>query len=169
MFERGILAHSTEALYQPVIRVPLLIFEPGREQGLDIHVPTSAVDVLPTLAQVTGHALPDWTEGQVLPPYASDAPDPQRSVYVIRAAKNPPFAPIERASVSLIKGRYKLLYFYGYPQLRVPELVRLFDIEKDPEEMKNLARTHKDIAAEMLQELKRRIQERDQPYLSGAG
>ncbi len=31
MFERGISAHSTDALYEPVIRIPLMIFEPGRD------------------------------------------------------------------------------------------------------------------------------------------
>ena len=61
MFERGLIGHGNPTLYQPVIRVPLLIFEPGREVGMDVHAVTSAVDVLPTLAQVTGHTIPDWT------------------------------------------------------------------------------------------------------------
>ena len=43
MLERGIIGHVTEVLYQPVIRVPLLIFEPGRDAGMDIRTPTSAV------------------------------------------------------------------------------------------------------------------------------
>ena len=42
MFERGISAHSTDALYEPVIRIPLMIFEPGRGSAMDIHTPTSA-------------------------------------------------------------------------------------------------------------------------------
>ena len=64
MFERGISAHSTEALYEPVIRIPLMIFEPGRQNGLDIHAPTSAVDVLPTLAYVTGKSRPGVDRGR---------------------------------------------------------------------------------------------------------
>ncbi len=31
MFERGIDGHDTEVLYEPVIRIPLMIFEPGRK------------------------------------------------------------------------------------------------------------------------------------------
>ncbi len=85
MFERGISAHSTEALYEPVIRIPLMIFEPGRTRGLDIHTPSSAVDVLPTLAHVTGKPIPAWTEGVVLPPFA-DA-EPARQVFVVRAGE----------------------------------------------------------------------------------
>ena len=37
MFERGIEGHRTPVLYEPVVRVPLLIFEPGRESRTDIY------------------------------------------------------------------------------------------------------------------------------------
>ena len=163
MFERGISAHSTEALYEPVIRVPLMIFEPGREVGMDIHVPTSAADVLPTLAHVTSRPLPDWTEGVVLPPFAEA--DPNRSIYVVRAAKNDPSAPLTRASTALVRGRYKLLYFFGYPEKGIQELVKLYDLEADPEEMTDLSALHSDVAREMLAELRSRIGEKNQPYL----
>jgi hypothetical protein len=165
MFERGISAHSTDALYQPVIRIPLLIFEPGREVGMDIHDPTSAVDVLPTLAQVTGHVIPDWTEGVVLPPYAASGPDPNRKLYVLRAARNDSGAPITRASTVLLKGRYKLLYFFGYADKGIHELVKLYDLDTDPEELVDLSASHSDITSEMLGELKSKIQEVNQPYL----
>lgn len=165
MFERGISAHSTDALYEPVIRIPLLIFEPGREQGVDIHAPTSAADVLPTLAHVTGRPIPDWTDGVVLPPFAASENDPNRSVFVVRAAKNPQLAPLQRASVSLVQDRYKLLYFFGYPKLGGQERLRLYDLQGDPEEMHDLADSHKDVSEEMLRELKATIEEKDLPYL----
>jgi hypothetical protein len=165
MFERGITAHSTDALYQPVIRIPLLIFEPGREQGMDIHTPTSAVDVLPTLAHVTGHPIPDWTEGVVLPPYADEGPDPKRNVFVLRAAKNPQYAPLSRASATLVQGRYKLLYFFGYPEVGAKSLVKLYNIEKDPEELVDLSSSRRQVAATLLRELKAKIKEKNQPYL----
>jgi hypothetical protein len=163
MFERGISAHSTDALYEPVIRIPLVIFEPGREVRMDIHVPTSAADVLPTLAHVTGRPLPDWTEGVVLPPFAEA--NPNRSIYVVRAAKNNPSAPLTRASTALVRGRHKLLYFLGYPEKGIQELVKLYDLEADPEEMTDLSALHSDVAREMLVELKSRIGEKNQPYL----
>ncbi len=164
MFERGISAHSTDSLYQPVIRIPLLIWEPGRTTRLDIQDHTSAVDVLPTLAQVTGHALPDWTEGAVLPPFAASNPDPDRSIYVVRAAKNPPSSPLTRASTMLVKGRYKLLYFFGYEDRGFQELVKLFDIQSDPEEMNDLHLAQKDVADAMLAELKTKLAQVNRPY-----
>jgi membrane-anchored protein YejM (alkaline phosphatase superfamily) len=70
LFERGILGHTTEVLYQPVVRIPLIVFEPGRKTRTDVYTKTSAVDVLPTLLHVTGGQAPDWTEGVVLPPFS---------------------------------------------------------------------------------------------------
>jgi arylsulfatase len=165
MFERGISAHSTHALYQPLIRVPLLIFEPGRKVGMNIYTSTSAVDVLPTLSYVTGHNIPDWTEGVLLPPYASASPDPNRPIYVMKANENDGSAPLTRASTVIIKGRYKLLYYFGYVERGIDELIKLFDIEADPEELVDLYSLRKDIADELLQELKSMLAEKNKPYL----
>jgi arylsulfatase A-like enzyme len=165
MFERGLSGHNTHALYQPLLRVPLLIFEPGRKTRMDIHTPTSAVDVLPTLLHVTGHNIPDWTEGVVLPPYASASPDPNRNVYVMKANKNGQYAPITRASTVLVKGRYKLLYYFGYVERGIDELVKLYDIEADPEELNDLYPSQKDTADELLNELKTKLAEVNKPYL----
>ena len=71
LFERGIAGHLTPVLYQPVIRVPLLIFEPGRTIRQDVYSNTSTVDLLPTLLHVTGQKLADWSEGTPLPPFST--------------------------------------------------------------------------------------------------
>ncbi len=165
MFERGILGHITEVLYQPVIRVPLLIFEPGRAVGMDISTHTSAVDVLPTLAHVTGHPIPDWTEGQLLPPYNSASPDPNRNIYVMRARGNDPKEPLTHASTTLIKGDYKVHYYFGYEERAVNELVKLYNIQSDPEELVDLYPTQKDIGDQLLSELKSKLAEVNKPYL----
>ncbi len=165
MFERGIMGHSTDVLYQPVIRIPLLIFEPGREVGMDVHTATSAVDVLPTLAHMTGHPIPDWTEGTLLPPYADANPDPNRSIYVVRAQDSDPAAALTQASIMLLRGSQKLLYYFGYPNRGVDELVKLYDIEADPEELNDLYPSQKDVGAELLSEVKSKLVEVNKPYL----
>ena len=121
------------------------------------------MDVLPTLAHVTGRPVPTWTEGSVLPPFAEA--DPNRSVYVVRAAKNDPTAPLTKASTALVQGRYKLLYFFGYKEKGIQELVKLYDLESDPEEMQDLSVSHPDVADALATELKARIREKNQPYL----
>ena len=165
MFERGISAHSTNALYQPVIRIPLLILEPGREPGVDIQVSTSAVDVLPTsgAGNRPPHSRLDRRNGPAS--VASDNADPNRNLYVVRATKNDQAAPLTHASTTMVKGRYKLLYFFGYPDRGIDELVKLYDIQADPEEMQDLSVSQKDVAAELLGELKSRSKEVNSPYL----
>jgi len=166
MFERGLIGHGNPTLYQPVIRVPLLIFEPGREVGMDIHAVTSAVDVLPTLAQVTGHAIPSWTEGTVLPPYSSAEPGPDRGVYAVQARKSHQYLPLTRATITLVKGRYKVIYYFGYAELEMQDVVKMYDIQADPEELVDLSTSRPDITSALLGELKRSLADANRPYQS---
>jgi len=165
MFERGIGGHGSKPLYQPVVRVPLMIFEPGRETGLDIYEYTSAIDLVPTLAHLAGQTPPDWTEGTILPPYASPARGPIRSIYAVQAEDNAPDAPLTEASTMLVRENYKLHYYFGYSQLPEGELVKLFDIAADPEELVELSVSKRETAAELLNELKTKLKEVDEPYL----
>jgi arylsulfatase A-like enzyme len=161
-FERGLHAHNIDALYQPVIRVPLIIFEPGRTEGLDVYQSTSAVDILPTFAHLTGNPLPDWTEGRVLSPFASPA---ERDIRVVRGyrIKNG-HHPITIGSLIQVSGDYKLHYYYGYDETPGDGMTRLFDVKADPEEMNDLALVKPETVAEMLNELKLKLREADEPY-----
>lgn len=78
MHERGIWGHMTRSLHQPVVKIPLIIWEPGQQSRKDIFANTSAVDLLPTLLHE--HAVPDWLECKILPPYDSSN-SVQRSVF----------------------------------------------------------------------------------------
>jgi arylsulfatase A-like enzyme len=165
MFERGFAGHGSKLLHQPVVRIPLMIFEPGRDSGIDVHEYTSAIDILPTLSHVTGHHIPDWGEGTVLPPYGTTQPVSDRNIYVVQAIDNLPNAPLTEASTTLVKENYKLHYYFGYPEAENAELVKLFDIQSDPEELIDLSSSKKGIALELLDELKRKLKEVNEPYL----
>lgn len=167
MFERGIEGHRTPVLYEPVVRVPLLIFEPGRETRTDIHANTSAVDILPTLLHVTGQRRADWAEGVTLPPFAAEEPNPERSVYVVQAEKSEQYGPLTIATISIRKDDYKLMYFYGYNELgEAGERIELYNIKDDPDELNNLYDTEKEIGQELLNEIKAKLEEVNAPYLS---
>jgi Arylsulfatase A and related enzymes len=165
MNERGITGHMTDALYQPVVRIPLMIFEPGRETGMDVYEPTSAIDLLPTLMHLTGGTAPEWTEGLVLPPFGLTSGISQRSLYLLRANHNDQFAPFTIASTMLVRESYKLHYYFGYPLVGSDGLVRLYDVKADPEEMTDLAQSKPDTAAELLNELRNKLKEVNAPYL----
>ena len=164
LFERGVSGHGTDMLYESVIRVPLMIFEPGRKTGDNIHTNTSVIDLLPTLLHVTGQGIPDWVEGKVLPPFSITGVDPNRTIYAMRSVRNGKFNPLTRATVTLTKGRYKLHYYFGYKEYNVNELVKLYDVESDPDELVDLASSHGDIANEMLTELKIKLDDVNERY-----
>jgi len=165
MFERGIVMHGTDALYEPLIRIPLLIFEPGVTTRTDVYESTSAVDLLPTLAHLSGHSIPEWSEGALLPPYQQTGDSVDRSIYAIRSYYAEGTAPLSQASIVLVKGRYKLHYYFGYSEIDGKELVKLFDVQDDPGEMSDLSQSQKDIADEMLKELKANLAKAEKPYL----
>jgi arylsulfatase A-like enzyme len=164
LFERGVMGHSTPMLFQPITRIPLVIFEPGRQARLDIHTPTSAADLLPTLLHVTGQPSPDWSEGSVLPPFAPAEPDPRRNVYAVQARHSDQFAPLVEASLMLVKWPYKLAYYFGYEIQEGSQRIDLFDLQADPEELNNLYPTQRATGDALLKELKAKLAEKDQPY-----
>lgn len=161
--ERGITGHSTEVLYEPVIRVPLMIFEPGRKTGMDIHQNTSAVDVLPTLTQITNQPFPDWVEGIPLPPYGSETGS-TRNIFTVRANKNGQYDPLTQASVMMVKDNYKLHYYFGYSLLPEMQQVKLFDVKDDPEELNDLSTSKKNLADSLLDEVMAKLDEVNKPY-----
>lgn len=163
MFERGVLGHITPLLYQPVIRVPLLIFAPGQKTRQDIYSNTSAVDLLPTLLHITGQKKADWSEGAVLPPFSPSASE--QTIYSIQARKNDQFKPITNATVALVTRPYKLIYFFGYEELGAGvERIELYDVEKDPEEMNDLSSSKRETARELLNGLKTKLADLNGPY-----
>jgi arylsulfatase A-like enzyme len=165
MFERGIWMHSTAALYQPIIRVPLLIFEPGVNTGRDVYEATSAIDLMPTLLHLTGHPVPDWAEGTILPPYADVLkPNTQERIYAVQAKFNEPARPLTEVSVAHIRDNYKLTYYLGYDEVQEKDKFQLFDIQVDPEEMNDLAQSKPETAAELLDIVRKKLEKVNEPY-----
>ncbi len=170
MFERGIFGHRTPVLYQSIVRIPLLVIEPGQQQRRDVFTSTNAVDVLPTLLQVTGHSLPGGLEGTVLPPFAAQAPNLDRSLFCVEAKETSDSAhkPLYPVSTMIVKGKYKLTRYAGYPELgRRDPWYEVYDLENDPEEMNELSASQPQLAAALKDELESRQSAADEPYRAG--
>lgn len=159
MFERGEVGHITPLFYEPLIHIPLLISSPGQLEREDIYDNTSAVDILPTLAQLTGLPIPDWAEGVPLPKLGGVGDD-KRSIYTIDADKNSSFEQISSGTISLKKGHYRLAY-YQYPDGRQFEF---YDLDADPEELNDLYLTQPAEAAQMRDEMLQKMAEADRPF-----
>jgi len=165
MFERGISGHATKVFFEPVIRVPLLVFEPGRKTRQDIFTPTQAIDLFPTLLHVTGQEIPAWCEGGVLPPYIPAAPGQPRSIFALQARYNEKYAPIQEATAMLVRWPYKLVHYFGYEELGdAGEMMELYHLENDPDELDDLSISHKGVASELLDELQTAINKADRLY-----
>lgn len=165
LFERGIWMHSTAALYQPIIRVPLLVFEPGTTTGRDVYEKTSAIDLMPTLLHLTRHPIPDWAEGTILPPYADIInPNAQERIFAVQAKYNEPTYPLTEVSVAHIRDNFKLTYYLGYNEVDEKDKFQLFDIEEDPEELNDLSISKPETASELLNIVKKKLEDVNKPY-----
>ncbi len=133
MFERGTNGHYTGLLYEPVIKIPLLILAPGSQERRDFFVPTSAVDLLPTILNLTGADIPVSCEGSVLPGLGG-VEDPAHSIITMEAKESSAFKPFTKATFAIIKGNYKLLYYRGYVH-KYQDYFEFYDLQDDPEEM----------------------------------
>jgi arylsulfatase A-like enzyme len=162
LFERGIQGHYTSTLYEPVIRIPLLISKPGQEERIDVDMRTSCVDLLPTLLYLADKPIPEWCEGQVLPSFGQSKPDPERRIYVVEAKQNPKMGPVKIGTVALMKGDFKLIHYFGFKDFS--DVYELYDLKKDPEEMENLYNRRTDLAAELKSELLAKLDEENHKF-----
>ncbi|WP_346909322.1 choline-sulfatase [uncultured Roseibium sp.] len=140
--ERGLWFKMT--FFEGASRVPLMVADPGMPAGL-YEAPVSTLDVLPTLADLAGIDMGEimpWTDGESLVPLANGAG--RASSVRMEYAAEASYAPL----VGLRRGRYK----YVHCELDPPQL---FDLERDPLELNNLAQDTAfiDVAAELAAEV----------------
>lgn len=141
MFEKGVVGHSSPLLFEPGVRVPLIIAAPGQMQHQDIYALTSTVDLLPSLLSIAGKEPPAWCQGQFLPGLqlpgqSPPKPDPNRSIYIVEAKKNPAYQPLSKATLAVMQWPYKLVHYLGYKNYM--DAYELYDLEADPNELKNI-------------------------------
>lgn len=161
MFERGIPFHMTPSFHKPQMHIPLLIFLPYQEERIDIHALTNTVDILPTLLYLNQKPLPDWLEGEVLPPFKLEN-QPDRVIFGADFRHNPKEGPYNNGTVMMRKGDYKLTYLFGsediYENLN-GTLYELYNVKEDPEELENLYQSQPELANSLIQELKDKMRE----------
>jgi arylsulfatase A-like enzyme len=162
LFERGIRYHNTPVLFQPLIRIPLLIHEPGQKSTKAIETTTSAVDLVPTLLHELGYDIPEWVEGKILPPYKEG--DENRSIFVLEAKTNPKNKPISTATTVIVKNNFKMIQYQNYEELAESPYYELYDLQNDPEELVNLFTKDNSIAKALADELQNKLDEVNRPF-----
>ncbi|MCA9916342.1 MAG: sulfatase [Anaerolineales bacterium] len=160
LFERGVRGHVTLTLYEGLTHIPLVIHKPGQQSREDVYQRTTAVDILPTLMQITGQPVPDWTEGRVLPTFGADTTE-DRFVYSVEAKSNAKFAPLTEATIAMYKDDLKLIRYFGYTD---SDEYEMYNLQNDSEELTNLYESEPVLAEELTKALTDKIFAENAPY-----
>jgi arylsulfatase A-like enzyme len=161
MFERGFSGHGGRLMYEPILRIPLLIHLPEQTARTDINIPTSNVDILPTILSNAGKEIPEAVEGQVLAGFGGNE-DKERPIFSMAAWQNSAFLPLTKAAFAMRKGAYKLIVYLGYGG--DPGLFELYDVRNDPEELQELSKTETSVFSAMKEEFFTRLAEANRPF-----
>lgn len=146
------LSGGKGAVTEGGLRVPFLVRGPGVPAGKSEHTPATAMDVLPTIAElaVLAGPLPASVEGGSLVPLWREA----KTAPAVRRPREElvfhfPHYDLSNGgpATALLVGQWKLVKNYEAKSLR------LFDLARDPAERRDVAASH----AELVQELNARL------------
>jgi len=126
--EHGMLLHGI-TLFEPSVRVPLLLLAPGLEAGRRVAQPVSLLDVAPTILDLLGAASQERFEGHsLLPQVRSTAEAAGSGDILLELAPKLDAQEVRTHSLGLVRGSRKLLVDpQGQP--------RVFDLGRDPAEL----------------------------------
>jgi arylsulfatase A-like enzyme len=135
-----------QSLFEGSSRVPLLIVAPGiAGKGSVVKAPVSHLDLFPTLAELAGIKAPSNIQGQSLVPMLKDPNYPGRGWALTQVVRGGNFNRQGAAAAQGDKGKRFFGYSLRTPRWRYTEWDEgeagreLYDHEKDPNELTNLA------------------------------
>lgn len=130
--------------YETCLRVPLIIRGPELVSGLRIANRVGTVDIVPTILDILGFAIPSQVQGRSLAP-------------ILRGEMNE-LSPASYYAESLSPrlthgfGELRVLYREGFKYIHGPR-PELFDVERDPLELHDLAAQDSELRVQMKTEL----------------
>jgi tetratricopeptide (TPR) repeat protein len=148
--DHGEATHGVFA-YEPVLKVPLVLYQPQILEPAVVSSPAGHVDLLPTILDALSMPLPDGIAGRSLLPSIAGTSERETHLTYFEALSpslNRRWAPLH----GVVRDRTK------YIDLPIPEL---YDLANDPHEANNLAGSQPQRVAE-LHDLLTRIRRSDQ-------
>jgi len=145
MGARGLWGKST--MYEESAGVPLILAGPGIPARASCAAPTSHIDLFAFFLEATGTPPPSGNYRGVSPLALAAGGHDGRTVLSEYHAIG------STGGVTMLrKGRWKYVYYVGYPP-------QLFDLERDPQELADIAgdRAHAPILRELEAELRRHL------------
>lgn len=122
-------------MYEASIRVPMLVRYPGRIKPGQVDTAHMAlnIDVAPTLLDLAGIPIPEWMQGRSFAPLMTGSGIPWRDAFLYEYYEYPAEHCV-RKNRGVRTKKWKLIHFWEQP-----EEWELYDLESDPDEMRNLA------------------------------
>ena len=128
-------------LYEPTVRVPLIVRAPGLPKGLVVPEPARTIDIVPTVLDLAGLAAPEGLQGESLLPRAlGRARGPAPPAYSESGRNFYPENP--RQYLPGVAGKWRMIRTDRYKLILIPNLPQpfweLYDLRADPGETVNL-------------------------------
>jgi arylsulfatase A-like enzyme len=156
--------HAGPMLHDDVIRVPLMIKEPGQTAGSRVDTLAEQIDLMPTVLDMAGVPLEGQVEGRSLRP-AMHGQAMDGAVYSMNFEQNSPFRKLAVGSVAMIEGDWKYVRYLG--RLHGPLIPKLTDalynLRTDPGENSNLAEAEPSVSARMRAAIDEQLRLHDHP------
>lgn len=131
--------------YEGSARVPLVLAGPGSKPGVVCDDVVELRDVLPTLLDCAGLAVPDSVDGRSLLPLAQGGPHP------VREWLHGEHELLGESFQWVVDDRWKYIWLSGSGR------EQLFDLRKDPRETRDLVATPAGESAAVLERLRARL------------
>ncbi len=150
-FEHGFLGHAGPLLYDPLVRIPLVVKLPGQRVGRIVEQPVSQADLVPTVLDLVGAAPLPSLEGRSLRAALEDGKLDPVPVFTMSMERQSRFRPLRLGHYAVIDGWDKLIWDLGEGS------IELYDTRADPHEHTNLARAEPALVAHLQQLLRTRL------------
>jgi arylsulfatase A-like enzyme len=154
-FHHGYGSHGGVMLYEDLIHIPLIVSLPDGhgERREDL---ASQVDIAPTIAAIARVApSPDWVGQSLLGP-----PDTtERTIFSMNFEENVSRRQLTTGAVAALRSEWKFVTFFGDPKYpdEPPLHSKLFDLQTDPNEERDVSGEHPDVSEALSEEIARQM------------
>ncbi|HUP45089.1 MAG TPA: sulfatase [Thermoanaerobaculia bacterium] len=154
--------YDKRLMYEASIRVPLLVRWPERiKPGTVSSSMVTNVDVAPTLLEIAGIPVPSWMQGRSVLPLLDGKSVDWRDRFYYEFHEYPDYDHCVRKHRGIRTERWKLIEFW-----ETPIEYELYDLQRDPDETKNLAASNPRKVRELkekMEALRRELRAVDAP------
>ncbi len=144
-FEHGYFMHQGPHLYEQLTHIPLVIKEPGQEEGLIVDNLAEQIDIAPTILDLVDIPVPEWMEGRSLVPLMRGKSLTSKPAFSMNFQKNRSRGhKITKGTVAVWEGDYKLIHYLEEKKSL------LFNLKKDSDEVNNLFDEEPEVGQRLL-------------------